>query len=230
MRLITSRGWPQGLYSISEDGRVFSHVTDKFLTSSGVRRGYTVVGSTLKGHRFGGAVHCLVCWEFNGKPPTPEHEVNHKDGIKSNNHYKNLEWVTHARNVRHAYEIGLAKGVSRPGQQSHTASLTDEVAKRLREMRRAGVPIKSLIELSGLKQVSVYALLRGVTYRTAGGPISKGHCKGSAHPRASVTQATVDDIRADRAKGFAFKDLLVKYGLSSGCLHAIITHKTWNTQ
>jgi hypothetical protein len=36
-------------------------------------------------------------------------EVNHKDGVKQNNIYTNLEWTTHQANVAHAVENGLTK-------------------------------------------------------------------------------------------------------------------------
>ena len=44
-------------------------------------------------------VHVLVCEAWHG--PRPEGmQVDHIDGIKSNNHPSNLEWVTQEENMR----------------------------------------------------------------------------------------------------------------------------------
>jgi len=34
-------------------------------------------------------------------------QINHKDGVKSNNELSNLEWVTSAENQKHAIDNGL---------------------------------------------------------------------------------------------------------------------------
>ena len=55
-------------------------------------------------------VHRLVAKYFVENPKPDEFDiVNHIDGDKMNNHYKNLEWCNISINTQHAYDNGLIK-------------------------------------------------------------------------------------------------------------------------
>jgi hypothetical protein len=52
-------------------------------------------------------VHVLVARSWIGPSPEGLPHVNHKDGLKRNNHYLNLEWTTRKGNAEHASALGL---------------------------------------------------------------------------------------------------------------------------
>lgn len=53
-------------------------------------------------------IHTLVAEAFIDRPSgIVDMEVNHKDGVKTNNVATNLEWTTHQGNIQHSFESGL---------------------------------------------------------------------------------------------------------------------------
>lgn len=45
----------------------------------------------------------LVAMHFVPNPDNKD-QVNHKDGVRSNDYYENLEWVTQSENIQHSYD------------------------------------------------------------------------------------------------------------------------------
>jgi len=76
-------------------------------------------------------IHRLVLCTFSGKPQTYKLQVNHKDGIKSNNNLTNLEWVTPSQNSLHAIRTGLRK--INKGIDSYQSKLTETNVKKIRK-------------------------------------------------------------------------------------------------
>lgn len=89
-------------YLISEDGKVFSIKNNRYLKTRFNESGYECLqirGKVYKIHRL--VAIAYIENTFNKKC------VNHIDGVKSNNHFSNLEWCTHSENNKHAYSTGL---------------------------------------------------------------------------------------------------------------------------
>jgi hypothetical protein len=70
------------------------------------RAGYLTVRLTKNGETNTRYIHRLVAAAY-----VPNHMnkpfINHRNGNKLDNSLKNLEWVTHAENIKHAYDIKL---------------------------------------------------------------------------------------------------------------------------
>jgi len=96
----------EGKYSVSNNGRVRNNKTQKILKPAKLVNGYLAVSlaENKKGRLY--RVHRLVAKYFVSGYEK-EKQVNHIDGVKTNNHYTNLEWVTPSENIRHAYLTGL---------------------------------------------------------------------------------------------------------------------------
>ena len=90
----------EGLYSVTDDGRVFSHRRNRELKPKIDRYGYKVVALSKDGHTTHTTVHRLVAIAFLEKP-LGKNNVNHIDENKLNNNISNLEWVTVAENCNH---------------------------------------------------------------------------------------------------------------------------------
>jgi hypothetical protein len=78
-------------------------------------------------------VHRFVVEAFIGDVPDGM-EINHKDGNKKNNRVNNLEVVSHAINVRHAFETGLVP----TGEMHYKATLSDDQVREIREIHASG--------------------------------------------------------------------------------------------
>lgn len=96
------------MWFISKDGDVWTGKHNKMMTPTTNGVGYYQLIYRDKGTRKKHYIHRLVAKVFIG-PIEKGLCVNHKDGIKSNNHYTNLEIVTRKENNDHAVETGLRK-------------------------------------------------------------------------------------------------------------------------
>jgi hypothetical protein len=155
-------------YFVTKEGLVFSSKTNKFLKFSYDQQGYQRVGlyvgnnktKTLKVHR-------LVAETFIDNIENKK-DVNHIDGIKSNNNISNLEWCTRSENMKHAFRIGLNK-ISDKQKNRFIAMTKSQIgvnnpaARKLinTETREIFDTIKEVLPLVNLKRTTFQAMLNG---------------------------------------------------------------------
>jgi hypothetical protein len=145
-------------YSVTDDGRVWSHRLRSGWMKPGVDRNgyvrYSLIGDT--GKRKGMYIHQLVALAYI---PNPENKpnVNHKDFNKSNNSVANLEWCTHLENVRHDW----AGGNRRPlrGNQTGPQKLNEQKVRRIRNLAKLGLRQMDIAEIIGVKQPTVSSVV-----------------------------------------------------------------------
>ena len=77
-------------------------------------------------------VHRLVMRAFVGEFPADQPQVNHKDGVKANNHLENLEFSSSYENLRHCIDT-LGK---KRGEGTGTAKVTEEQARAVKSDQR----------------------------------------------------------------------------------------------
>jgi len=95
-------------YIVYSNGDVYSKKRKRLLIQQTDRDGYKYVRFHKNGKQYRKCVHRLVAECFIPTDTTSK-EVNHKNGVKSDNNYKNLEWCTRLENVRHSWANGLSK-------------------------------------------------------------------------------------------------------------------------
>lgn len=94
----------EGLYKISNMGKVFSYKTSKELKPILQQTGYYHVTLCKNKKTFQRRLHRLVAQNFIPNP-NKKPDVNHIDMNKSNNIISNLEWVTHEENNKKMFAI-----------------------------------------------------------------------------------------------------------------------------
>ncbi len=97
-------------YEISDTGllRSNSYKMRGKLMKCYLRMGYPSVVIRINERKAHLNIHRLVAIAFISNPENKP-QVNHKNGIKTDNRVENLEWVTASENTQHGYDIGLAK-------------------------------------------------------------------------------------------------------------------------
>ena len=127
----------EGWYDISDCGRVKrvrianNTFIGRILKPRPQKAGYLTIVVHKNSVRGTYLIHRLVAAAFIG--PCPEgKEVNHIDGVKTNNRADNLEYVTSSENALHACKLGLM--VNHVGEKHGMSKLTEKNIHAIRKL------------------------------------------------------------------------------------------------
>lgn len=160
----------EGLYEVSNLGRVKSlprKTKTKIVKSAKIIKiqkrkcGYIQAKLSKNSIIYNPIVSRLVAEAFCEKPNYPC-VVNHKDSIRHNNVWTNLEWVSHSENMRHAFTHGHH---SQKGEKNNMAKLNMELVREIRKFAEENSYLsqKQIAEKFGLKRENVKDV---ITYKT----------------------------------------------------------------
>lgn len=135
-------------YLIRGDGVVFTMKSGKTreLKPWLSTHGYHFVSLSTKGVKKNKAVHRLVATHFIPNTANKP-DVNHIDGVKTNNRAENLEWVTKSENLLHSHRVLGQKNTSKAVRCVETGV----VYKSAREAER----------LLGINNANICSALKG---------------------------------------------------------------------
>lgn len=146
----------------NKKGIVISEKFDKVRVLKGTisSSGYHAIHMCIDGVRTKIPVHDIVTYCWIG-PKQKGLQVNHKNGVKLDNHASNLEYCTNAENIQHAVRTGLKTGDK--GTDNGMSILTDADVRKIRELYKT---IKSQYKIAEMFSVSRSNIGLIVTHKT----------------------------------------------------------------
>jgi len=156
-KVVGNDGWEEN-YLVSDDGRVFSLISNRELKPYAKSRGYGykrrdyTVSITHNGKQRHPKISRMVAMAFIPNPLNKE-QVNHIDGNPLNNHASNLEWTTNKENQQHAVDNWLTR-----------KGFTKEQFEQIKELSLKAYSVKDISAITGVHPHCVKDIRRGVNH------------------------------------------------------------------
>ena len=149
----------EGVYQVSNLGRVRSLKWGKQRILKGGKnpKGYSLASLCKDGNVITNKIHRLVMLAFVGESDL---QVNHINGIKTDNRLENLEYCTGPENIQHAFDTGLMAR----GEDVYNSKLTKACAERIKYGHH-GMTQQAIAEIYGISDRHVSDIRSGKRWR-----------------------------------------------------------------
>lgn len=136
----------EGYYQVSDTGLIKRiaekppNRRNKILSPGLKENGYLFLILHKDGKERAMYVHRLVTMAFLGDPGSMD--VNHKNGVRTDNRLDNLEYCTRTENIRHAIDVlgnSFSYGDKRLGENNGRAKIDDTRVQEIRQMLADGI-------------------------------------------------------------------------------------------
>ena len=121
----------EGLYQVSDIGRIYSIISERTLRESCDKDNYRLVTLYLNKKPVGHRVHSLVLRAFVGPYPVGS-EIGHLDGNPENNNLSNLKYMSHRCNLAFKSE----HGTNREGKDNPNSKLLKSQVVEIKKLLR----------------------------------------------------------------------------------------------
>lgn len=198
-------------YLISNMGNIRHRINQMNLHQRLSKKGYLCVNLYIREFhisvRF--QVHRLVAKAFvpnyDNKP-----QVNHINGIKTDNRAENLEWVTNSENMEHATNNGL-----RPSKLSE-----EDVHKICSMLEDKTIYASDIAKIFNINPGDIYAIIVGKIWKRIS-------CQYNIQRRKRLTEDEVHEICKLLCKGIDYKAIAEMFAVSNAVIQRIKYRFNW---
>lgn len=209
-------------YEVSNLGRVRNVKTREFKSTSLNKEGYVRVSLWDDGKSTSVAVHRLVAEAFIENPENKP-LVNHKDSVRHNNMYFNLEWVTHSENAKHMVQQGNHNDFR--GTKNPRAKFSESQIIAIRNDTRTD---EVIAKSYNIRPSTITNIKNGTRYKEVGGPIrpkwdKSKQVRGEKSGTAAITDNIAKQIKYELfPSGMSQADIARKFNITKNVVYRVV--------